>query len=104
MQTASPPASGIDNSLPDLTAVQAVALLCARNVTAVEYVNALNDRYVTGGFSCNNPWITYNITQVCTGLTKQNHWVPVSCSVSFFYMMQHRHHRQHQAHAAMNTL
>lgn len=56
--------TGPNSSLPDLTAVQAVALLCARNITAVEYVTALNTRYVSGGYSCNNPWITYNITQV----------------------------------------
>ncbi|KAL3142981.1 hypothetical protein ABBQ38_003263 [Trebouxia sp. C0009 RCD-2024] len=51
-------------SLPNLTAVEAVALLCSRNITAVEYVTALNDRYENGGYSCNNPWITYNISKV----------------------------------------
>ena len=56
--------TGPTSFLPDLTAVQAVALLCARNITAVDYVTALNTRYVSGGYSCNNPWITYNITQV----------------------------------------
>ena len=54
-----------NSSLPDLTAVEAVAMLCARNFTAVEYVTALNERYVSGGYACNNPWITYNVTKVC---------------------------------------
>ena len=52
------------SDLPDLTAVQAVAALCARNFTAVQYVTALNERYNSGGWSCNNPWITYNVTRV----------------------------------------
>ena len=56
--------TGPKSSLPDLTAVEAVAALCARNFTAVEYVTALNQRYVSGGYSCNNPWITYNVTRV----------------------------------------
>lgn len=55
--------TGPTSGLPDLTAVEAVAALCARNFTAVQYVTALNERYVSGGYSCNNPWITYNVTQ-----------------------------------------
>lgn len=57
--------TGPTSGLPDLTAVEAVAALCARNFTAVQYVTALNERYVSGGYSCNNPWITYNVTMVC---------------------------------------
>lgn len=56
--------TGSTSGLPDLTAVEAVAALCARNFTAVQYVTALNERYVSGGYSCNNPWITYNVTMV----------------------------------------
>ena len=56
--------TGPTSGLPDLTAVEAVAALCARNFTAVQYVTALNERYVSGGYSCNNPWITYNVTKV----------------------------------------
>ena len=56
--------TGPKSGLPDLTAVEAVAMLCARNLTAVQYVTALNERYVSGGYSCNNPWITYNISKV----------------------------------------
>lgn len=50
--------------LAELTASQVVALLCARDITAVEYVQALNDRYEAGGYECLNAWITYNFTQV----------------------------------------
>lgn len=69
LQTTAPEAAlavntGSTSNLPDLTAVQAVAALCARNFTAVQYVTALNERYLSGGYSCNNPWITYNITRV----------------------------------------
>lgn len=56
--------TGPNSGLPDLTAVDAVAALCARNFTAVQYVTALDQRYTSGGFSCNNPWITYNVTKV----------------------------------------
>ena len=56
--------TGPTSSLPDLTAVEAITMLCARNFTAVQYVTALDQRYASGGFSCNNPWITYNVTKV----------------------------------------
>ena len=51
-------------TLPGLTATQAVAMLCARQISAVEYVTALYDHYMDGGYECNNPFITYNLTMV----------------------------------------
>ena len=52
-------------SLPDLTATQAIALLCARDITSAQYVQALFDRYDSGGFECLNAFISLNRTQVC---------------------------------------
>lgn len=52
------------SDLPDLTAVQVVSLLCSRAITATEYVQALDERYMSGDFACNNPWISYNISKV----------------------------------------
>ena len=51
-------------TLPDLTATEAVAMLCSRQMSAVEYVSALYEHYEEGGYECNNPFITYNISQV----------------------------------------
>ena len=61
------PATGLTPSfdtLPDLPATQVVQLLCSRQITAVDYVEALYDRYESGGYECLNPFITYNISQV----------------------------------------
>ena len=64
---ASAPASSVvpaNSSLPDLTATQAIALLCAREITSVQYVQALFERYDSGGFECLNAFISLNRTQV----------------------------------------
>lgn len=64
---ASAPSSSVtpaNTSLPDLTATQAIAMLCARDVTSVEYVQALFDRYDSGGFECLNAFISLNRTKV----------------------------------------
>ena len=51
------PAPAVDfDTLPDLTATEVVQLLCSRAISAVDYVEALDERYTSGGFSCNNPW------------------------------------------------
>ena len=52
------------DTLPELPATQVVELLCSRQITAVDYVEALYDRYESGGYECLNPFITYNISQV----------------------------------------
>ena len=64
---ASAPSSSVtpaNTSLPDLSATQAIAMLCARDVTSVEYVQALFDRYDTGGFECLNAFVSLNRTRV----------------------------------------
>lgn len=64
---ASAPSSSVtpaNTSLPDLTATQAIARLCARDVTSVEYVQALFDRYDSGGFECLNAFVSLNRTKV----------------------------------------
>lgn len=59
------PAPAVDfDNLPDLPASEAVELLCSRAITAVDYVEALDSRYQSGDYACNNPWITYNISKV----------------------------------------
>ena len=66
---ASAPAPSVtpaNTSLPDLTATQAIAMLCARDVTAVQYVEALFDRYDSGGFECLNAFVSLNRTKVST--------------------------------------
>ena len=64
------PAQLSDANLRLLTATQAVSLLCSRQITAVQYVTALDNYYRSSGYECTNPWITYNITQVsCTPST-----------------------------------
>eukprot|EP00891_Asterochloris_glomerata_P007936 jgi/Astpho2/7936/fgenesh1_pg.00118_%23_37_t len=50
--------------LYELTASQAISLLCARTVTSVQYVNALLSHYDTGGWSCVNAFIGFNRTKV----------------------------------------
>ena len=60
------------DSLPELTATEAVALLCSRQITAVEYVQSLLDR-LDSGWECLNAFSTINTTQVggsCTRLCK----------------------------------
>ena len=64
---ASAPSSSVtpaNTSLPDLSATQAIAMLCARDITSVEYVQALFDRYDTGGFECLNAFVSLNRTRV----------------------------------------
>ena len=41
-------------------------MLCARDVTAVQYVEALFDRYDSGGFECLNAFVSLNRTKVST--------------------------------------
>ncbi|KAL0036071.1 hypothetical protein WJX79_001223 [Trebouxia sp. C0005] len=66
LQTAAAPASGasatIDVAL--LSATDAIALLCSRNITSVAYVQALFAHYDSGGFACLNSFITLNRPQV----------------------------------------
>ena len=58
-----------NTSLADLTAVQAIAMLCARDTTAVAYTQALFDRYDSGGFECLNAFISLNRSQARSGST-----------------------------------
>ena len=53
-----------NTSLADLTATQAIAMLCARDTTAAAYAQALFDRYDSGGFECLNAFISMNRSQV----------------------------------------
>ncbi|KAL3163281.1 hypothetical protein ABBQ32_009676 [Trebouxia sp. C0010 RCD-2024] len=53
-----------NTSLADLTATQAIAMLCARDTTAVLYAQALLDRYDSGGYECLNAFISLNRSQV----------------------------------------
>ena len=53
-----------NTSLADLTATQAIAMLCARDTTAAAYAQALFDRYDSGGFECLNAFISLNRSQV----------------------------------------
>lgn len=53
-----------NTSLADLTATQAIAMLCARDTTAVMYAQALFDRFDAGGYECLNAFISLNRTQV----------------------------------------
>ena len=53
-----------NTSLADLTATQAIAMLCARDTTAVVYAQALLDRYDAGGYECLNAFISLNRSQV----------------------------------------
>ncbi len=66
LQTAAAPAGGspatIDVAL--LSATDAIALLCSRNITSVAYVQALFAHYDSGGFACLNSFITLNRPQV----------------------------------------
>jgi len=66
LQTVAAPASGapatIDVAL--LSAKDAIALLCSRNITSVAYVQALFAHYDNGGFACLNSFITLNRPQV----------------------------------------
>jgi len=66
LQTAAAPTSGtpatIDVAL--LSATDAIALLCSRNITSVAYVQALFAHYDNGGFACLNSFITLNRPQV----------------------------------------
>ena len=48
----------------NLTATQAIAMLCSRNMTAVQYVQALFGHYDAGGFECLNAFVSLNRTQV----------------------------------------
>ncbi len=56
--------SPANTSITDLTATQAIAMLCSRNMTAVQYVQALFGHYDAGGFECLNAFISLNRTQV----------------------------------------
>jgi len=56
--------STANTSVTDLTATQAIAMLCSRNMTAVQYVQALFGHYDAGGFECLNAFISLNRTQV----------------------------------------
>ena len=66
LQAAAAPASGapatIDVAL--LSATDAIAILCSRNITSVAYVQALFAHYDSGGFACLNSFITLNRPQV----------------------------------------
>ena len=58
------PTPGISSSPAELPAYEVVELLCARNITAVEYVEALLEKYEEGGYECLNIFITLNVTRV----------------------------------------
>ena len=65
ISTAASTVTPANTSMVDLTATQAIAMLCARDMTAVQYVQALFSHYDTGGFECLNAFISLNRTQVC---------------------------------------
>ncbi len=58
------PAPGIATALTDLPAYEVVELLCARNITAVQYVEALLEKYESGGYECLNIFITLDVSRV----------------------------------------
>lgn len=58
------PAPTQSSDLADLPAYEVIPLLCNRNVTARQYVQALLDRYQAGGYECLNMWINFNATKV----------------------------------------
>ena len=60
----STPVMPANTSLADLTATQAIAMLCARDTTSAAYVQALFDRYDSGGFECLNAFISLNRSRV----------------------------------------
>lgn len=47
----------------ELSATDAIALLCSRNITSVAYVQALFEHYDNGGFECLNSFITLDREQ-----------------------------------------
>ena len=47
----------------DLSATDAIALLCSRNITSVAYVQALFEHFDNGGFACLNSFITLDREQ-----------------------------------------
>eukprot|EP00891_Asterochloris_glomerata_P009220 jgi/Astpho2/9220/Aster-07177 len=51
-------------NLYTLSATDAIALLCARNITATQYAQGLIDHYTSGGWSCINAFIGLNTTRV----------------------------------------
>lgn len=65
LQAAAPAASltPAQTDLSELTATEAVAMLCSRNVTAVDYVGALFAR-LDAGWSCINSFQTLNRSMV----------------------------------------
>ena len=64
LATPATPVMPANTSLADLTATQAIAMLCARETTAVSYVQALFVRFDSGGFECLNAFISLNRSQV----------------------------------------
>lgn len=58
-----------NTTVVDLTATQAIAQLCARNITAVQYLQALLDHYDAGGFECLNAFISLNRSQILADAT-----------------------------------
>ena len=76
------PTTPANASLPDLTATQAIARLCARDVTAVQYVQALFARYDGGGYECLNAFISLNRTKVKTAVRSAALRMPSVCLCS----------------------
>ena len=62
------PGSSLTPTVPanlwNLSATDAIALLCARTITSTQYVQALFDHYNAGGFSCLNSFISLNTSRV----------------------------------------
>lgn len=74
LASAATPVVPANTSLADLTATQAIAMLCARDTTAVSYVQALFGRFDSGGFECLNAFISLNRSQVRCRLTISAIW------------------------------
>lgn len=62
------PGSSLTPTVPanlwNLSATDAIALLCARTITSTQYVQALFNHYNDGGFSCLNSFISLNTSRV----------------------------------------
>lgn len=60
--------------LPDLPATKILEILCSRTITATDYVEALVDRYQSGGFECLNSFIVYNTSKVSLSINNSKHY------------------------------
>lgn len=85
--TPSTPVMPANTSLADLTATQAIAMLCARDTTAVLYAQALLDRYDSGGYECLNAFISLNRSQVRFDLFEMSWSTALQCATATYTVL-----------------